>query len=201
MYLWAEGAKLPGLIKDVYDVTGRSELYTDQHINGIEARARDMKESLLKWRRDYAKHSADAPIYREWSDDGDVRVEQYGAGLIMLCSSSRLLGAVCPAERIYQEKEAVKYSGMMRKLVNELIDGNQMASFYLNQKVVVADSVLSTTHLWLQGLEDGQPSEDRLIAGWKFRAWVDGYDDQFSHSGSHAQEILAASRHVLLTLV
>ncbi|KAH6651629.1 hypothetical protein BKA67DRAFT_660424 [Truncatella angustata] len=171
MQLWSLGIELPGLLIDVYRATAGSESLTQKQIDNLEARCRKHKEEIVEWSRNYDKHQSTTP-----SDETplDVRIELYGAGLSMLISASRFIGAISPKERVAMEAEAVKYSTMYLDVLCEVNEKNKWASFYLQQKVVVATSVLASTDAWLEGegLNKEAPNQ-RLIEGWKFQAWCD----------------------------
>ncbi|KAK9418821.1 hypothetical protein SUNI508_07593 [Seiridium unicorne] len=174
--LWAHGARLPGLVLDMCNATANPEAFTDDQIDDLERRCRAFKNGLLACMVEYDKH--------EPCGDGDVHVELLGATYAMLASASRLLGAISPSERLFQEEEAVRYAKEMRKLVLDIINADKWASFYLEQKIVVADSVLSTTELWLNGLDKTTPprrtsGKARLIEKWKFHTWCAGIPDDY----------------------
>ncbi|KAK6076406.1 Endochitinase A1 [Seiridium cupressi] len=174
--LWAHGARLPGLVLDMCNATANPQAFTDDQIDDLERRCRAFKNGLLACMVEYDKH--------EPCGDGDVHVELLGATYAMLASASRLLGAISPSERLFQEEEAVRYAKEMRKLVLDIINADKWASFYLEQKIVVADSVLSTTDLWLKGLDKTTPprrtsGKARLIEKWKFHTWCAGIPDDY----------------------
>ncbi|KAK9790302.1 hypothetical protein SCARD494_08608 [Seiridium cardinale] len=174
--LWAHGARLPGLVLDMCNATANPEAFTDKQIDDLERRCRAFKNGLLGCMIEYDKH--------EPCGDGDVRVELLGASYAMLASASRLLGAISPSERLFQEEEAARYAKEMRKLVLDIINADKWASFYLEQKIVVADSVLSTTDLWLKGLDKSTPlrrtsGKARLIEKWEFKTWCAGIPDDY----------------------
>lgn len=181
MSLWRHGSHMPRFVLDMHRAAADPEGLTEEEIDDLETRCRTWKNSLLAWRREYDAHlTLEGPCNKvPPPSEGDVRIEILGAGLSLLATASRMLSAISPGERVSEEAEAVKYSKHMRQLVDDVAEDNKLACFYLEQKIVVADSILSSTHVWLSGLEEGQPPKCKLIEDWKYQAWYDGIPDDY----------------------
>jgi hypothetical protein len=110
-----------------------------------------------------------------------LRKEVIGASLAMLVIVCRLIGAVSPLDRAALEAEAVAYAREMRALLAGAAE-NKCTSFYLEQKIIAADSVLATTDIWLEGVprvdqvlldaQQQQQQAPRIIENWKVLAWT-----------------------------
>jgi hypothetical protein len=159
-----------------------SEPPSTHHLDGIQACCQRMKTSLSEWRQDFYLLLRRKPF----AEEEDLRAEILGAGLIMQAITCRLLGAVSPSDRASEEKEAVAHAKHMKRLIGSIAGTNQRATFYLEQKVMVADSILSTTEYWLEGPQSpNMPGGERLIGKSKLLAWLGIIPDDYGKAAVH----------------
>ncbi|KAI0153373.1 hypothetical protein BJ166DRAFT_627342 [Pestalotiopsis sp. NC0098] len=196
MTMWILGARSPRIVVDLFRATANPKSLSDRDIDDLEARCRCMKADLEQWRRRTAEQeelerqqeaerskrrasslsSSPGSSVGSSGEGGDVKNELLGASLASLAIACRLLGAVSPHDRVELEAEAIGYAREMKELLAVVL-GNKCTSFYLEQKIVAADSVLDTTDIWLKGLaiDSNRPKNQkhapRIIENWKFLAW------------------------------
>ncbi|KAF3019240.1 hypothetical protein E8E14_003239 [Neopestalotiopsis sp. 37M] len=209
MRMWMMGARGPRLMPDMYRMAADPASAVEHEIDDLEARCRALRDDLVQWRCDTAEHEEREEKQREAAgpENGDnngsgrirssslsssgsgssnngrtdteyLRKEVIGASLAMLVIVCRLIGAVAPLDRVALEAEAVAYAREMRALLAGAAE-NKCTSFYLEQKIIAADSVLATTDIWLEGvprvdqvLLDAQQKAPRIIENWKVLAWT-----------------------------
>lgn len=184
---------MPRLLVEVHKAASDPGALTENQIDSLEERCRALKEELLAWQKEFDEHRADMQSDDLPFKEADVFLELAGSGISMLAFASRLVSAVSPVDRISEEQNAVRYSKLMRQSLEKITEKKKHASFYLEQKIVVADSILTTTHIWSRGLGEEEPPRNRLIEEWKMKAWIDGIPDDYGSASYHSEDFLPLS--------
>jgi hypothetical protein len=98
------------------------------------------------------------------SPNSDIFYELLGTGLITLVITSRLLSAVGDVQIGALEHDALLRASEVKKLEEELVSTHGWASFYMNQKAVLAASIPATTEIW-------KATPGKIIEKWRFNSW------------------------------
>lgn len=101
--------------------------------------------------------------------DADERVELLGDALTLLIMGCRLQSAVSMDEVVALEDKALHYSDQLVILETETTSANSLAVFYLQQKLIIAQATLNTSHIWWKS-----SSHINIVERSAFKAWCDG---------------------------
>ena len=178
------GSRIPRVYADIHRALENRATIDDAEIDALESRCRAIKADLAAWRRgfDVLERASRLPSGAH-SSRADLRSEALCTGLIMQSTLCRFLGALSPpAVRIAEEEEAVAHASHMRVRYRQIARIDLYSAFYMKQKLVFTDSILTTSDMWLEGLregDDGMGRNDdqhnsggaRLIATSKFYSW------------------------------
>ncbi|KAK6081624.1 hypothetical protein SCUP515_02871 [Seiridium cupressi] len=182
--LGSMGARASRLMNDVHEATANRQAFLDKELKELESRCRSLKMEAASWRREYDAYrgcleTPDGTFVAR----GDVGTEVLCAACSLQAGICRLVGAMSREDRIAEEWEALAHSEEKLKLLRDVtVDTSGTAGFYVDQKGVIAISILGTTNVWLTGcragVDDGGHSRveiisrhERLIDGNIYAAW------------------------------
>ncbi|KAK9423609.1 hypothetical protein SUNI508_04090 [Seiridium unicorne] len=182
--LGSMGARASRLMNDVHEATANRQAFLDKELKELESRCRSLKMEAASWRREYDAYrgcleTPDGTFVAR----GDVGTEVLCAACSLQAGICRLVGAMSREDRIAEEWEALVHSEEKLKLLRDAtVDTSGTAGFYVDQKGVIAKSILGTTNVWLTGcragVDDGGHSRveiisrhERLIDGNIYAAW------------------------------
>ncbi|KAH8891139.1 hypothetical protein GQ53DRAFT_806612, partial [Thozetella sp. PMI_491] len=178
------GARIPRLFMEVRRAVLHQDSLADDEFESLEARCRLVKADLAGWRRGYEILST--KYQRSGLEPTRSAVMWHDtlcAGLVMQAMVCRLISALSWADRLVEEEEAVVHSRRLVNLHQDIVDSNDYASFYIEQKLMFVESVLVTSDLWLRAYRaenevHGKVQGNRGVAGMisarTFRTWCDG---------------------------
>jgi hypothetical protein len=157
---------------DVLHAVSNPDTVSTHEIDELERRSKSLKSAHGRWQREY-----NVPLSKEMPRpaspaDIDIRTELLGLCLVLQAVACRLVGATSPKDRVAVEAEAITKAMQARHLAQDARRTNPRASFYLEQKVLVTETILATTEMWLE--ETQEPPTSRLIDHRKYVAWCTG---------------------------
>jgi hypothetical protein len=138
-------------------------------LSKLKKRLREYRVELLKWHTKFDSAVSAVPLCEGTrTPSEDIRTELLAScyGLIIACS--RMMSAISVDLVDVLEDEAVAYATEMVKLEMDISSVNKSASFYIRQKLIVAEATLATTDAW----RENQDQNAEIMDGSKFEAWV-----------------------------
>ncbi|KAI4596973.1 hypothetical protein KJ359_004883 [Pestalotiopsis sp. 9143b] len=184
-YVWLGylGAKLTDAWARLDELMADPGAVKTSDLREFEQLCLPIKAEAGLWRRQYEDHlvggellpgaalsTADAHR-RPW-------LEVLSAGCSLQTVVSRLLGAISPANRAAEEREALTHSATSLRILRSAISSvrdSRTASTYMFKKGAVSQSIFATTHLWLRGCDESRRPVvgpcDVLIDRDVYRTW------------------------------
>ncbi|KAI1151299.1 hypothetical protein F4825DRAFT_423333 [Nemania diffusa] len=159
----------PRLMRDVCHVFKAHEGAKRPDLSKLKKQLREYRGELLKWHAEFDSALSTLPLYEgAQTPNEDIRTELLAScyGLIIACS--RMMSAISVDLIDILEDEAVAYATEMVKLETDISSVNKSASFYIRQKLIVAEATLATTDAW----RENQDENAEIIDGSKFEAWT-----------------------------
>lgn len=187
-YVWLGylGAKLTDAWARLDELMADPGAVNPADLREFEQLCLPIKAEAGQWRRQYEDHlvggellpgaaalsTADAHR-RPW-------LEVLSAGCSLQTVASRLLGAISPANRAAEEREALAHSATSLRILRSAISNvrdDRTASTYMFKKGAVSQSIFATTDLWLRGCDESSQRPavvspcDVLIDRDVYRTW------------------------------
>lgn len=156
-------------MRDVCHVFKAHEGAKRPDLSKLKKQLREYRGELLKWHAEFDSALSTLPLYEgAQTPNEDIRTELLAScyGLIIACS--RMMSAISVDLIDILEDEAVAYATEMVKLETDISSVNKSASFYIRQKLIVAEATLATTDAW----RENQDENAEIIDGSKFEAWT-----------------------------
>jgi hypothetical protein len=164
--------RIPGFS---YEVTKLICVDPSPDVNDIEdlaSRLRRHRSNFLNWHSRYQSIISRFPDMSPGSPDYDSHCKVFANYLSCVMITSRLLEAVCAAERPELE-------GMTQSLISQMFDlelevHNSPTSLFMAQTLGVAQATKMTADDWKEVkpvIIENQPDTNGLIERWKFERW------------------------------
>ncbi|OCL12160.1 hypothetical protein AOQ84DRAFT_420790 [Glonium stellatum] len=166
--LWSCAVYGAGLFKDVTSAIFGYETYSHTRIENLIRGGLHARERFLQWRRDF-----DALPESTGQNHYNKRYQVLGVFHSCLALTNRLIGAIDSSRRTDLEFESQALASEVARMESEAASTSPVASFFLSQKMKIAQSILDTATTWNDNEDeprDHRPHEN-LIEKWKFGHW------------------------------
>ncbi|KAI1748182.1 hypothetical protein F4782DRAFT_542976 [Xylaria castorea] len=159
----------PRLLMDVCRVFKTPEGVERPDLSILKRQLREYRVELLKWHTEFGSALSALPLCEgTQTPSEDIRTELLASCYGLLITCSRMMSAISVDLIDVLEDEAVAYATEMVKLEINISSVNKSASFYIRQKLIVAEATLATTDGW----RENQDQNAEIMDGSKFEAWV-----------------------------
>jgi hypothetical protein len=159
--------QIPGCGVDVTEIIAAETPPSQEYIEQIILKIRQLRQNFLNWNKKYESIIADCPAMYPGSANHDSHCKVFANYLSCLMITSRLLVSISPGDR----KEVEAYT---QWLANEMIElernvESSPTNLFMAQTLAVANAVIATKDNW-NGNEK-QSDNDGLIETWKLVRW------------------------------
>lgn len=188
-YVWLGylGAKLTDAWARLDELMADPGAVQPSDLREFEQLCLPIKAEAGQWRRQYEDHLVGGELLLPGAAalstaDAHRRpwLEVLSAGCSLQTVASRLLGAISPANRAAEEREALAHSATSLRILRSAISNvrdDRTASTYMFKKGAVSQSIFVTTDLWLRGCDESSQRPavvspcDVLIDRDVYRTW------------------------------
>ncbi len=166
-------SKIPGLARRSSNLVIHQDTMKLQDFDGVTSDVRALRSSVIAWRRDYNTamiHDANRGRTHERGTGVkvfDKRYEMLGMSLVVHILASRMLVCIAPTSRALLEEE-VQSLALELKSLQESLEDDGRATFFLAQKAKIADAAIATHIYFLEAAESG-----RIIEPWRMKKYCE----------------------------